>query len=82
MKPISAALLLTCATVCAEDPDIADARLAGAAAQTCFRIISANYDDCVAASRDMDEAVQALVSQPSAASLKAARQAWVNARQV
>lgn len=83
MKTLPALLLLLLASPArAEDPDIADARLAENAAQTCFRIIHANYEDCAAASREMEKSIATFVGSPSAASLEAARKAWVAARLV
>jgi putative iron-regulated protein len=74
MVPVSPSL--------AEDPDAADARIAGEAAKTCFRIIEANYADCVTQSQALEKAVLALTAKPSAARLEAARQAWISARRV
>jgi putative iron-regulated protein len=79
VKPLLAALLLA-TPVWAEDPDIADARLAEEAARTCFRIMLANYEDCTAASRDVEKAVEGFVAAPTAASLETARRAWIKAR--
>src|SRR5262245_11612055 len=81
MKRLLAALVFATSAL-AEDPDIADANLAETAAQTCFRIIHANYEDCAAASREMEKAIEAFVGSPSAASLDAARKAWIAARVV
>lgn len=43
-------------------------------------IAHAMYEDALISARKMDEAVQALVKEPSEASLKAAREAWIAAR--
>ena len=64
----------------AQDPDAEDARMAGEAAQTCFRIIEANYTDCVTQAVGLEKAVAAFTAKPSAARLNAARLAWIAAR--
>ena len=74
------ALLATAISSPAEDPDAVDARIAGEAAQTCFRIIEANYKDCVTQAQSLEKAVTEFTAKPSAARLKAARQAWFTAR--
>jgi putative iron-regulated protein len=64
------------------DPDVEDARLAEAAAATCFRVISATYDDSLLTSRRMESAVRAFAAAPSEESLATARRAWFQARRV
>jgi putative iron-regulated protein len=56
-----------------------DAEIRGALA-TYARIAEASYDDCVATARQLVTSVDALVAAPSAASLQAARKAWLAAR--
>ncbi|HEX2748651.1 MAG TPA: imelysin family protein [Verrucomicrobiales bacterium] len=73
-------LLATAISSPAEDPDAVDARMAAEAAQTCFRIIEANYGDCVTQAQLLEKAVTEFTAKPSAARLKAARQAWITAR--
>ena len=82
MKRLLLPVLLAAAAIpsMAEDPDAADARMAAGAAQTCFRIIEANYTDCVTQTQALEKAVTAFTAKPSAARLKAARQAWIAAR--
>ena len=69
-----------CGAAPAVDPDAEDARLAAAAAQTCFRIIEANYDDAVRAAEAMELAVKAFAAAPDAAGLARARAEWCAAR--
>ena len=64
------------------DPDVEDARLAEAAAATCFRVISATYDDSLLAARRMEAAVRAFAAAPTEESLAEARRAWCRARKV
>ena len=64
------------------DADVEDARLAEAAAATCFRVISATYDDSLLTARRMESAVRAFAAAPTEESLAAARRAWCRARQV
>ncbi len=79
MKRLLVMALLTVPAF-AEDPDVADARMASQAAQTCFRIIEANYADCVTQSRALEKAITAFTAKPSATTLAAARKAWIKAR--
>jgi len=44
-------------------------------------LVSANYDDTLAGALDLQKAVAALLAQPSAASMGAARRAWLDARE-
>jgi len=64
------------------DPDVEDARLAEAAAATCFRVISATYEDSLVTARRMESAVRAFAAAPTEKSLAEARRAWCRARQV
>lgn len=64
------------------DPDVEDARLAEAAAATCFRVISATYDDSLLTARRMESAVRSFAAAPTEESLAEARRAWCRARQV
>lgn len=48
--------------------------------ETYARTAQAMYEDALSAARDLDKAVDALLAKPSDATLKAAREAWLNAR--
>ncbi len=54
---------------------------AGAVARHYSTIVQASYEDTLAGALDLQKAVQALVDQPSAATLDAARKAWLAARE-
>lgn len=45
------------------------------------RVVHANYADTLRAARAMHRAIEAFVAQPSAATLQAAREAWLGARE-
>ncbi|HKU44016.1 MAG TPA: imelysin family protein [Polyangiales bacterium] len=51
-----------------------------AALATYSDIAEASYADAVLGARQLDDAIHALLTQPSAASLQAAREAWLEAR--
>lgn len=51
------------------------------AAETYARIVLASYEDSVSTAEDLDAAVQALVDDPSEATLTAARNAWLASRE-
>ncbi|MEM1415390.1 MAG: imelysin family protein [Myxococcota bacterium] len=53
---------------------------AAAAVATYGEIVRASYEDSLAAAGEMDTALQALVDDPSATTLEAAQQAWLDAR--
>lgn len=51
-----------------------------AALETYARIVHASYEDSAAAARAMDADLEALVATPSATTLEAAKQSWLDAR--
>ncbi|MFQ1064674.1 imelysin family protein [Bordetella trematum] len=51
-----------------------------AVVKTYSDIAAANYQDSLLAAEKLQQAIDALIAQPSEASLKAARQAWLDAR--
>ena len=94
MKPVLLSLLLALPFTCA--PALAQtASPAGAAAQPAQEavtpasvakhygaLVQASYDDTLAGALTLQKAVQAFAQAPSEASLKAARQAWLDAREL
>lgn len=54
---------------------------AAEAVTTYARIVSATYEDSVTAAAELDAAVTALLATPSQATLDAAREAWLDARE-
>lgn len=79
---LAACLMAPAVSIRAEDPDLADARMAGEVAQTCFRIIHANYEDCVSSARELEKSVRTFSAKPSAEALENAKRTWVEARRV
>ncbi|WP_106395033.1 imelysin family protein [Enhygromyxa salina] len=85
MKPrllgILAALTLACSTT--DDPE--DASLSAdevaPVAETYAQIVAASYTDSRTAAEALELALDALVADPSEATLEAARQAWLDARE-
>ncbi|QFS84872.1 imelysin family protein [Roseivivax sp. THAF197b] len=58
----------------------AQAQTASEVLKTYSDIAEANYEDSLAAARDLDQAITALIDAPSAETMQAARAAWLEAR--
>lgn len=72
------------APVFAAQPTAAAAAAAAspqAVAQHYSTLVYANYSDAITAAKAMQKAITALTNKPSAATLQAARQAWLDARE-
>jgi len=79
--PLAVAVCLSLAS-CSDDSDASSTR-GGARGQVVAqyaKLVRASYDDTVSGAKTLRAAVQTLVDEPSAATLKAARDAWVAAR--
>lgn len=79
MKPLSTAALAAAAAVLTTTA-LADTPTAEAVLDTYSDIALAGYEDSLATARSLDAAIDALIANPSEATLGAARAAWVAAR--
>lgn len=74
---VAAALIVSLAAGCSR-PETKDPRLP--VLETYARIVLATYEDTIAAARELDTAVDALLANPSEETLNAARERWRAAR--
>ncbi|SFU99524.1 putative iron-regulated protein [Polaromonas sp. YR568] len=91
LKPVvlAAALALLAAPVMAQPAAAAPVKAAAAQAGTTAatvakhyaNLVQASYDDTLASTLNLQKAVQALIDAPSDEALKAARKAWIDARE-
>jgi len=79
--PLAAAVCLSL-TSCSDDSEASSTRgvARGQVVAQYAKLVRASYDDTVSGAKTLRAAVQTLVDEPSAATLKAARDAWVAAR--
>jgi putative iron-regulated protein len=81
VRQLVRALPLAAVLLAAQPPAGAQAVSADAVARHYASGVQAAYDDALAASLDLQKAVQAFAAAPSPAGLKAARKAWLAARE-
>lgn len=81
VRQLVRALPLAAVLLAAQPPAGAQAVSADAVARHYASGVQAAYDDALAASLDLQKAVQAFAAAPSPAGLKAAREAWLAARE-
>lgn len=81
LKTLLFAAFLVGAPACSDESSNSMAETSERAMRTYAEIVHASYDDSLILARAMDEKIRAFVQAPTAEGLKAAQQAWLDARE-
>ncbi len=78
--PLTATLILALGNVGCSGGDDETAKAQAAVVKNYAELVSANYADALSSAKALDEAVDSFIAAPSAATLTAARKAWLTSR--